>query len=205
MQTEARSELEVAAKHTPPRRRAATFGLILILIAVGARAANGTFSRSSSVGMSATAAGTVSLTEGTNTMTVQMDLYPSQSAKRVINLTNGSLVLKTITVTPSSASFGTSSLDDSITYTVDRCSQAWTGGSPLYDYSCGGSTTAALSSVALDTTQRSLTSGSLLTANGVNYYMFTFTLGTSSPAAAYGQSLNVTFTFTATQRDGQIK
>ena len=207
MQTEGRSELDVPTGRTPPRRRAAVVGLVLVLVAIGARAANGTFSDSRSVAMGSTAAGNVTLTEGTNTMTVAMDLYPDTTAtvKRVITLTSGSLVLKTITVNPT---FTSSNLDASgmMTYDVDRCSVDWSGGSPLYDYTCGGVKTDVLTGATLSNNgSQSLTAGSDLAASAVNRYMFEFKLSTSSPANAYGTSTTVTFTFTATQRDGVPK
>jgi hypothetical protein len=208
MQTEGLQGLDAATRRSP-RRNAAAIALILALVAVGARAANGTFSDSHSVAMGSTAAGNVTLTEGTNSMTVAMDLYPDTTAtvKRVITLTSGSLVPKTITVNPT---FTSSNLDASgmITYDVDRCSVAWTGGSPLYDYTCGGVKTDVLTGATLSNNgSQSLTTGSDLTASAVNRYMFEFKLSTSSPANAYGAGISttVTFTFTATQRDGVPK
>ncbi len=207
MQTEGHDEL-VAPDRRNMRRNAAAIAVVLVLLAAGAHAASGTFGASQAVVQGANTAGNVTLTAGTNTMTVAMDLYPDATAtvKRVITLTNGaSLALKTITVNPT---FTSSNLDASgmITYNVDRCSQAWSGGSPLYDYTCGGTTTHIVTAATLSNNgSQSLTTGSDITAGGMNYYMFEFKLSTSSPANAYGTSTSVTFTFTATQRDGVQK
>jgi hypothetical protein len=182
-----------------PRLTAAAVALVLALVALGAHSAKATFTATQAVTQGTISPGTVSFSVGTNTLTTAIDIYPGLTVQRLITLTNsGSLDVKSITVTPT---FGASSLDDELDFSVWKCSQDWSGSSP--SYSCGGTMSSESGPHDLvDSTPRDLTAISNLTASSVNRYMFSFTLGTASPAAAYGQSLAVTFTFTATQRDG---
>src|SRR5207244_1694056 len=132
---------------------------------------------------------------------------PGITKERLITLTNGSLIPKTITVTPNITSSTNLDSGGMITYVVQDCAQAWTqdsGSSPDYSYSCTPGATTVATSRSLSTSA-DITTGSDLTASGVNYYRFQFTLSTSStssPGNAYGQSTAVTLSFTATARDG---
>ena len=132
------------------------------------------------------------------------NLAAGDTIQRTVDIKNtGSITLLGVTLTTNATV--TSLLDTDTTnglqMVIDKCSVAWTeaGVAPAYTYTCGGVTTAVLTTRAVVVASAALTN-LVLTAGTDNYTRVTLTLPTIAPNTLQGLSSTVQYTFTATQR-----
>ena len=203
------------------RRAAGAVGLLGASLFVAVKSAQGVFTASATK-THATSTGTLSLAlsdpDASQSFNVTVDgLYPGITAttkQRLVTVTIGDTNFATLSVTGALAPGQVSNALDSPAATgvgvvVERCSVPWTysaGGAGNRTYTCAGTTTnwtATESSNLIGT--KNLTTGSNLTAGSTNYFRFTFSLPNTSPAAAYGATQTVRYTFSGTQRSGTSK
>jgi spore coat-associated protein N len=135
-------------------------------------------------------------------------VVPGDTIQRAVDLINNgngtadnlsSIVLST-TASPSSL------LDTDITnglqMTIDKCSATWTeaGTSPVYTYTCGGTTSTVLASRAVVGASMALTGLASLNTGSTDHLRVTLTLPTIAPNTLHGQTSTISYNFLGTQR-----
>jgi len=177
------------------------------LIGLGAYA---TFTSTASVSHSVTT-GTVTIALGatgasTNRLNVDASsVAPGDTIQRSFDLINqGSLDLSSITLTttaPSSSLLDTDATNG-LQMVIDRCSNAWTeaGSSPVFTYTCSGSTSTVLASRAVIGTNLSLANLAALSAGATDHARLTLTLPTTADNSFQTKTSTVQYSFTGTQR-----
>ena len=135
-------------------------------------------------------------------------LAAGDTVQRAVDVKNtGTITILAPTLTTSAT---VSSLLDTdpvngLQMTINKCSVAWTEASaPAYTYTCSGTQTAVLASVALIGSNLAL--GNITrTSNTDNFLVVTLTLPSGAGNTEQNQSSTILFTFTATQRAGQAQ
>ena len=178
----------------------------LAAIGVGAHA---TFTATQSAAPSISS-GTVALAAvGTSATNNRLSVGASNIAagdtlQRAVDLKNTgtvSLASITLTTTATTSSLLDTDVTNGLQLVIDKCSVAWTESGPPYTYTCGGSTSTVLATVAVIGTNLAL-SNITLTSNTDNYARVTLTLPSTAGNSLQGLTSVVNFTFTATQRAG---
>lgn len=195
--------------------------VLLSVAAVGAAASIaglGTFASftSTTSANQTVASGTVTIALGatgasTNRLTVNASgLVPGDTVQRSFDLSNtGSQNLASLSMTTTASP--SSALDTDATnglqMVVDKCSIAWVevGTSPAFTYTCGGTTTAVLTTRAVIGSNISLSGLSALTAGGTDYLRLKLTLPSTAGNTLQGLSSTITYGFTGTQRTATDK
>jgi spore coat-associated protein N len=198
-------------RHTLSGKLALTMGLLAVAAGVVGLGAFATFTGTASTS-SVLSSGTVSLAPigvsgANNRLSVGASgLAAGDTVARAVDVKNtGSLTIVAPTLTTNAT---TSSLLDTdavngLQMTINKCSVAWTEvGGPPYTYTCGGTTTAVLTSVPVIGANLAL-SNITVTSGTDNFLVVTLTLPAGSPNTEQNQSSTIQFTFTATQRAAQ--
>jgi predicted ribosomally synthesized peptide with SipW-like signal peptide len=182
------------------------FGSIAALGLAASIAGLGTFASftSSTSASQAISSGTVSIALGTagtaqNRLTVgASNLVPGDTVQRAVDLTSASSdPLGSVTLqTSGSPSNVLLSDPNGLTVKVDKCSIAWTesGTPPAYTYTCGGTTSSVLGSLA------ALASGS-----STDHLLVTLTLPSAAGNNLQSLSTSITYSFNGTQRAATSK
>jgi predicted ribosomally synthesized peptide with SipW-like signal peptide len=169
-----------------------------------------TFTSSTSASQSI-ASGTVSINLGAvgaaNRLTIgAANMVAGDTVQRAVDLINTgtgtSDPLASIQLTTSASP--SSALDtDTVTglqMSIDKCSVAWTESAAPYTYTCGGTTSAVLTTRAVIGTSLALTNLSALTTGSTDHLHVILTLPAAAPNALQGKTSGISYTFDATQR-----
>ena len=136
-------------------------------------------------------------------------LAAGDTVQRAVNIKDtGSIDLVDVKVTTTASP--TSLLDTDATnglqMVIDKCSVAWTeaGTSPAYTYTCSGTTSSVVASVAVIGANRTL-NNLTLTAGSDNFLRVTLTLPSAAGNTFQGLSSTIQYSFTGTQRNATNK
>jgi spore coat-associated protein N len=201
------------------RRRSPAQKLLLTIAVLGVAASIaglGTFATftSSTSASHTVSSGTVVIALGatgasTNRLNVDANaIAPGDTIQRSVDLIDqGTINLASVTLTTTAT---TSSLLDTdatngLQMVIDKCSQAWTESGPPYTYTCGGSTSAVLSSRPVIQTGVTLSNLTSLTAGNTDHLRVTLTFPSSAGNSFQNKSSTILYTFTGTQRAGTDK
>ncbi|MGH9307312.1 MAG: TasA family protein [Acidimicrobiales bacterium] len=200
-------------------RRLALAGLLVAggLAAVGAGAFS-TFNSTASNTASPQAVntGTVAISLGasgasTNRLSVAaVNIAPGDTIDRSVDLiSTGNLALSTLglAATASPTTLLTSDTTNGLQLTVTECSVAWTeaGTAPAYTYTCSGTTSTVLAAGSAVRAGANLVGLKVLNGAGTDHLEFHLALPTSADNTFQNLSTSLTYTFTATQRNGQAQ
>ena len=194
------------------RKLLLTLGALGVAGALAGMGTFATFTATTSASQTV-ASGTIVIALGntgasTNRLTVNAaGLVPGDTIQRSFDVSNtGSQDLASIALTTSASPSSLLDTDttNGLQMVVDRCSVAWTesGSSPAFTYTCGGSTTAIVSSRAVIQTSLSMAGLSALTAAGIDHLRLTLTFPSTAGATLQGLSSTLTYSFVGTQRAG---
>ena len=194
------------------RKLLLTLGALGVAGALAGMGTFATFTATTSASQTV-ASGTIVIALGntgasTNRLTVNAaGLVPGDTIQRSFDVSNtGSQDLASIALTTSASPSSLLDTDttNGLQMVVDRCSVAWTesGSSPAFTYTCGGSTTAIVSSRAVIQTSLSMAGLSALTAAGTDHLRLTLTFPSTAGATLQGLSSTLTYSFVGTQRAG---
>ncbi|MGH9301143.1 MAG: TasA family protein [Acidimicrobiales bacterium] len=192
--------------------------------AVGAGAFS-TFNSSVTSSGQATNSGTVKIVLGAtgssaNRLTVgAVNIVPGDTIDRSVDLSNdptNNIALAGVTLSDSFSPGATLLSSDSVNglqLVVSKCSIPWTeaGTAPAYTYTCTGTTSAVLGSnsspVPVLQTNAALSNLSVLAGTGgtVDHLLVHLAFPISAGNTFQGLSTNITYTFTATQRNGSAQ
>jgi predicted ribosomally synthesized peptide with SipW-like signal peptide len=204
----------------PDRKRRSHGRKLLLTAAILGAAASiaglGTFATfTSSTSASHTiSSGTVSIAlgaTGSSTNRLNIDataIAPGDTIQRSVDLTNsGTLNLASVTLTTQATTSSVLDTDatNGLQMVIDKCSQAWTESGPPYTYTCGGSTSAVLSSRAVVQSGVTLSNLSSLTAGSTDHLRVTLTFPSGAGNSFQNKSSTIQYTFTGTQRAGTDK
>jgi len=199
---------------THTRKLALSTALVVVAAGVVGLGAFATFTGTATT-TPAFSSGTVSLapigTSGANNrLSVGASLLAAgDTVQRAVDLKNTgtiSLIAPTLTTSATVSSLLDTDTTNGLQLVINKCSVAWTEGgtAPAYTYTCGGTTTAVLTSVPVIGSSLAL-SNITTTANTDNFLVATLTLPSGSPNTEQNQSSTILFTFTATQRAAQAQ
>jgi spore coat-associated protein N len=181
-------------------------------VALAGTAALATWTATTSAG-NTVAAGTVLVALGTtgastNRLTVNASgLVPGDTVQRSFDITNtGSQDMASValTTTASPSSLLDTDTTNGLQMVVDRCSVAWTesGSSPIFTYTCSGSTSTIISSRSVIQSSLTMSGLSALTAGGTDHLRLTLTFPSAAGSTFQGLSSTLTYSFLGTQRAG---
>jgi spore coat-associated protein N len=200
------------ARGTHSRKLALSVALVVAAAAIvgfGAFAAfTGTATTSSALSSGTVSLAPIGVSGANNRLSVGASgLAAGDTVQRAVDVKNtGTITILAPTLTTSAT---VSSLLDTdavngLQMTINKCSVAWTeaGIAPAYTYTCTGTQTAVLASVALIGSNLAL-ANITPTSNADNFLVVTLTLPSGSGNTEQNQSSTILFTFTATQRAGQ--
>ena len=186
-----------------------SIALVMISAALVGIGTFATFTNTAAVSV-AHSSGTVTLapinaSQANNRLSIgASDIAAGDTIQRAVNVKNtGTIDLANVvlTTTPTVSSLLNTDASNGLQMLVEKCSVAWTesGTPPAYTYTCGGTTTTALTSSPVIGTNLAL-SNMTLTAGADNFLRVTLTLPSAAPNSLRAQSSTISYAFTATQR-----
>jgi spore coat-associated protein N len=201
------------ARRTHSRKLALSVVLVVVAAAVVGLGAFATFTGTATTS-SAFSSGTVSLAPigvsgANNRLSVGASgLAAGDTVQRAVDVKNTgtiTIVAPTLTTSATVSSLLDTDPVNGLQMTINKCSVAWTeANAPAYTYTCSGTQTAVLTSVALIGSNLAL--GNITpTSNTDNFLVVTLTLPSGAGNTEQNQSSTILFTFTATQRAGQAQ
>lgn len=199
------------ARRTHSRKFALSVVLVVVAAAVVGLGAFATFTGTATTSP-AFSSGTVALapigvSAANNRLSVGASgLAAGDTVQRAVDVKNTgtiTIVAPTLTTSATVSSLLDTDPVNGLQMTINKCSVAWTeAGAPAYTYTCSGTQTAVLASVALIGSNLAL--GNITpTSNADNFLVVTLTLPSGAGNTEQNQSSTILFTFTATQRAGQ--
>jgi spore coat-associated protein N len=201
------------ARRTHSRKLALSVVLVVVAAAVVGLGAFATFTGTATTSP-AFSSGTVSLAPigvsgANNRLSVGASgLAAGDTVQRAVDIKNTgtiTIVAPTLTTSATVSSLLDTDPVNGLQMTINKCSVAWTeANAPAYTYTCSGTQTAVLASVALIGSNLAL-SNITPTSNTDNFLVVTLTLPSGAGNTEQNQSSTILFTFTATQRAGQAQ
>ena len=186
-------------------------GTLGVLGAIGALATAGTYSLftdSVTAGPQSIASGSFDLSDnGVNTLAVAATgVAPGDTVQRTVDLlNNGSVGFSAVnmSIAASTSSLLNTDATNGLQVQVDKCSVAWTPAGNAF--TCGGTTTAVVTSRAVLASIGSLGALNALAPAGVDHLKVTLTLPTSADNTFQNLTSGFNYTFDAIQRAGVAK
>jgi predicted ribosomally synthesized peptide with SipW-like signal peptide len=188
---------------------AASFAVVGAASAVAGLGTFATFTSTTSASNSISS-GTLGVAVGaTGSSTNRLDITasamaPGDSLQRSFDLMDtGTIDLSAITLTTTASPSSLLDTDptNGLQMAIDACSVAWTeSGAPPYTYTCGGSTSSALSAQAVIGSNLALSNLTALVAGHTDHLRLTLTLPAGADNSFQSLSSTVTYTFTEAQR-----